>query len=420
MLKIPISRFFVAVYLILIISFPASAHEKLKLDNLINEAIKNNPEIKELSNKYYASQLRKPQEKALEDPMLGIGLMDIPLNVPAFGPNSFAGASVSLSQKIPYPEKLTLKGNMAEINSGMVKTMLNEKINEIKKRAKIAYFELFFVNKSIAITLSNKELLKDFTKIAESRYIVGTGMQLDIIKANIGLSKLGQNLIELNQQKLNLKYEINNLLYRLPSTETGEPADVKLSSLKYGLKDLEVLALRRSPMVKRTDYQIDMSEHENHLARLDYIPDFEFSLNYHTWSDRADLVSGMLSVNLPVWYKDKQNNKVKETQFNIIASKQERKVVFNNILLNIARLSTEINKDRELYDLLKNGIIPQTNEALKSGIISYQSGKSDFLSLRDSQISLLNYEMDSVKSLVEHEKGIAELEFEIGSELVKR
>ncbi len=418
MLKI----FIVVIYLLIVsFNFSALADDKtIKLEDLINEAIKNNPEIKQLSNEVNASRLKIPQEKTLDDPMFGFGIMDIPLNVPAFGSDSFAGVSVSLSQKVPYPEKLSLKGKMAEINAGMNEQMLAEKINEIKKRVKIAYFKLFFVNKSIAITLKNKELLKDFAKIAESRYIVGTGLQQDIIKANIVLSKLGQNLIELNQQKQNLKFEINNLLYRLPSTETGEPTEIKLSNLKLSLKDLEKIALNKSPMLKKTDYQIDMSEHENHLAKLGYIPDFEFRLNYHTWSDRADLVSGMVSINLPVWYKDKQNNQVKETEFLMISSEQERKNTFNNTLLNIARLSSEINKDSQLYDLLTNGIIPQTEQALKSSIISYQSGKSDFLSLRDSQITLLNYQMDTIKNLVEHEKAIAELEFEIGSELVKR
>lgn len=415
-----VKKFLVAIILINSFIVPAVANETLKLNDLINIAIKNNPEIQELSNKLNADRLKIPQEKTLDDPMFGIGFMDVPLNVPAFGDTSMKGASISISQKITYPEKLSVKGIMAEINAGMDEQMLSEKINEIKKRAKIAYFELFFVNKSIEITLKNKELLKDFTKIAESRYIVGTALQQDIIKANIELSKLGQNLIELNQQKQSLKFEINNLLFRLPSTEIGEPEEIKLSNFKYDLKELEQVALNKSPMLKNTKYQIDMADHQNHLARLDYIPDFEFSLNYKFWSDRADLVSGMVSINLPVWYKEKQNNKVKETEFSMIASEHGKKSIFNNILSNIARLSSEIKKDNQLYDLLTNGIIPQTEQALKSSIISYQSGKSDFLSLRDSQITLLNYQMDTVKNLVEHEKAIAELEFEIGSELVKR
>ena len=70
-----------------------------------------------------------------------------------------------------------------------------------------------------------------------------------------------------------------------------------------------------------------MSDHLNHIAKLDYIPDFEFSLNYHTWSDRADLVSGNVSINLPIWYKDKQNNKVKETEFSLLASEQNKNAV---------------------------------------------------------------------------------------------
>ncbi|MBC7474104.1 MAG: TolC family protein [Candidatus Sericytochromatia bacterium] len=414
------SKNFIAVLYLIIFCFPASAHESIKLNDLIIDAIKNNNEIKELNYKYNAAKLRTPQEKSLDDPMLGFGFMDVPLNVAAFGTTSFTGVSLTLSQKIPYPEKLNLKGDMADINASMNQEILFEKINEIKRKVKITYYDLLFINKSIEITLKNKELLKEFTKISEIKYITGRGLQQDIIKSNVEVSKLSQNLIELNQKKLMSVFQINILLNRIPSSILPDPEEIKISSLKLSFKQMEKIALNKRPVLKQSDYSIDMSEHESHLAKLGYIPDFDFSLNYHAWTDRYDLVTGMVSINLPLWYKDKQDNKVRETQLNLIASKQNKKNTINDILLNIANIGSEINKDRELYDLLTGGIIPQTKELVKSVIIGYQSGKTDFLTLVDSQMSLFNYEIDAYKNLIEHEKAIAELEFQIGTELVKR
>ncbi len=410
----------VLILYVIIFTLPVSASQTLKLNDLINNAIKNNNEIKELNSRYNASKFRTPQEKSLDDPMLGFGFMDVPLNIPAFGTTSFTGASITLSQKIPYPEKLTLKGEMSDINVEMNREIIFEKINEIKKKVKIAYYDLLFINKSIEITLKNKDILKEFTKISETKYITGNGLQQDIIKSNVEVSKLNQNLIELNQKKQMSIFEINIMLNRLPSVTLAEPEEVKISKLKLSFQEMEKIALSKRPMLKQSNYAINMSDHERHLAQLDYIPDFDFSLNYHAWTDRADLVTGMVSINLPVWYKDKQNNKVKEKELNLIANEQNNKNSFNDILLNISKTGSEINKDRELYDLLNGGIIPQTKELVKSVIIGYQSGKTDFLTLLDSQMTLFNYEIEAYKNMIEHEKAIAELEFQIGTDLVKR
>jgi len=47
----------------------------------------------------------------------------------------------------------------------------------------------------------NKEILQSFAKIAESRYSVGEGIQQDVIKAHVEVSKMVDELIMLGQRK---------------------------------------------------------------------------------------------------------------------------------------------------------------------------------------------------------------------------
>ena len=367
-----------------------------------------------------ASRLREVQEKALEDPQFGFGLMNIPLNIPAFGTEMMTSGEVFVSQMIPYPEKLTLKGRMAGIMADIDYQMLLSKINEIKREIKMDYFQLFLVNRQIEVALKNKQIIKDFVKIAETKYIVNQGTQQDILRANVEQSKLTQKLIGLLQQKNNLKIRLAYYLGTPSAIINGEPGNIKLSKINYSLNQLEEITRVNQPEINMAEKNIYLRETENRMARLEYIPDFDFMLSYGFKPERADMISGRITINLPVWYKDKQNNRVKETENLIKANTEGLNSRKNEIVFTLRSLLNQIESQEKIYQLITIGTIPQAEQYLKSAISGYSVGKIDFQALLESLMTLLDYEIDASMSLAEHEKDIAELEFMTGRDLVKR
>ena len=66
---------------------------------------------------------------------------------------------------------------------------------------KSAYYDWYFINKSIEITTKNKELLSKFAKIAEVKYEVGIGIQQDVLKAQVEVSRFIERLQLLDEKK---------------------------------------------------------------------------------------------------------------------------------------------------------------------------------------------------------------------------
>src|SRR5690349_11939129 len=81
---------------------------RLSLQELISEALKNNPEIVAAQKKYEAARQRPTQESSLPEPMLSLGYNSTgsPRPFAGIGRDPVANAGVMVSQEVPFPGKL--------------------------------------------------------------------------------------------------------------------------------------------------------------------------------------------------------------------------------------------------------------------------------------------------------------------------
>src|ERR1019366_8849438 len=88
---------------------------RVSLRDLTSVAIKNNPEIVAAQKKYEAARQRPTQESSLPDPMISVGYNSVgnPLPGAGLGSQVLANVGVMVSQEVPFPGKLKLKGDMA-------------------------------------------------------------------------------------------------------------------------------------------------------------------------------------------------------------------------------------------------------------------------------------------------------------------
>ncbi|HEU4386791.1 MAG TPA: TolC family protein, partial [Blastocatellia bacterium] len=129
-------------------------------------------------------QARVPQAKALPEPMFEAGYVGNFVPIPPFDIQKGDPSSarmLTFSQEIPFPGKRSLKGKMAGALAESERWAYEQTRLNVVSEVKDAYFDLFYLNKSIEIVTKNKELLEKFARIAEARYSVGGGIQQDVL-----------------------------------------------------------------------------------------------------------------------------------------------------------------------------------------------------------------------------------------------
>ncbi len=130
------------------------------------------------------------------------------------------------------------------------------------------------------------------------------------------------------------------------------------------------------------------------------------------------MLTGMVEMNIPIYFWTKQQPKIAETLADLRSSEAQYRGMKNEVLYMIADMSSMIHRLERQLDLYKTGIIPQASLQVNSALSSYRVNKADFLTLLDSRMTLYKYELEYHQALTEYEKNVASLGATIGKQLV--
>jgi len=390
----------------------------LNVDQLVEEALQNNPEILAAKKKLEVFREKIPQVFALEDPMLGLGFANLPTNF-SFRDEDMTMKEISVSQKFPFPGKRPLMREMAEKEAEAVSNEIQGKINRIMKEVKTAFYDLSHIYRTTEVTQRNKNILENFVKIAEAKYAVGEGIQQDVLKAHVEVSKMVDELIMLEQKRRALEAKLNALLNRPPESPVGIPEEVRFRRFPLTHEELQKMALEANPQLRGMKKMIESKEKAYALAKREYYPDFNFRFAYGQRDNgpemkRRDMLTGMMEINIPIFYKSKQDRKVVEAKADIQVLEAQVQAMKNEIFFMITDMGSMIQRVERQLDLYRTGIIPQASLQISSAMSAYRVGKADFMTLLDGQMTLYKYELEYHQALTEYEKTVASLEAVIG------
>ena len=402
--------------------FAGGPDYKERLSGLIGEAVKNNPELKAFEEKIRVYRERPSQAESLDDPRLKLSIVNVPLDTFSFNQEPMTQKQMTIMQKFPFPGKLSLKGAMAGQELEIVKKEYMEKKNDIVRQVKVVYNNLSFINKAIEITENNKALLKEFIKIAETKYAVGKGLQQDVLKSQVELSRMIDHLISLRQKKQTAIARLNTLLNRpvqMPFEDIGE---IRQTGFNLTFEGLQQIAVENRPVLLGMRHLINRYRFAYKFAKKDFYPDFDVGIGYGQRDDtsaveRTDFVSAFVTINIPLWYKNKESRKVAEEAANIRKATEQYNSMKNNLFFQIKDILTELEENEQQIELFSTGIIPQSTMSLQSAIAGYKVNKVDFITLVNNQITLYNYEIDYYRFITDYENKLAELEAAIGKRL---
>ncbi|MFN7085245.1 MAG: TolC family protein [Burkholderiales bacterium] len=410
------------------LALPASAAEPVlpaapsavSLDKLVAEALQNNPEIRAAHKEQAAAAERVAPAGALDDPMLEAGIVSLPSNSLRFDREDMTMKMIGLSQRFPYPGKRGLREDVAAREAQAAGYNYQEIANRIIRDLKLAYFDLGLVIASTRLVENTKLIIEQLLRIAETRYAVGQGTQADVLKAQTQLSKMMDELIRLERERPMAEAELNRALGRSAAAPAPLPEAASLGETKLQLQALYEAALRARPQLLALEKTIARNEKALELAQKDYYPDFDVRFSYgqrETMPDgtrRADLVNFTVAINLPVWRERKLAPRVAEAQ----AMRDQARMMYeaqrNELGAKLRQQVATAEQSLRSARLYRSDILPQARLTAEASLAAYKVGRADFMTLLDSQMAVLNYEIAYATAVTNYNKALAEIDLITG------
>lgn len=392
-----------------------AATERLELDALVAEMLAANPELGAARKRWEAARQRPGQERSLPDPTVGVGWSAVGAPYPGagLGTEMSANVGVTVSQMLPFPGKLGLKGGVAEQEARAEASLFTGAERALVARLKTAFYELQYVCEALDILDRNRALLERLSESARIRYESGEGAQQDLIKIQLEITLLETRAVELERQKRVSEAEINTLLARAAAAPLGRPAPPpELSSMPElpALEALQEAAMLSAPALRAQRSVIDGRQLGLELARRDAYPDFEVMGGYFNQGSMKDMWEFQVQMNLPIFSMDRRRLAEAEAAARLGEAQRAYRAREQEIGFQLRDRHLEAENARKLMELYSVRVLPQAALALESSLLNYGAGKLDFLSVFMNFTAILENETSYARSRAQYLQALARLE----------
>jgi cobalt-zinc-cadmium efflux system outer membrane protein len=394
------------------------------LQSLIDEALKANPEVKQMAALHSASKETISSAGALDDPEVGFAMKDVPVDTWRLNQEGMTMKMLELSQKIPFPGKRRLRSEVAAEQARADGLAFRDKANEIRARVIMDYWGLSMAATSHELTEKNKKFWEQVVQVAETRYGVGQGLQADVLQAQVELGNYLDRLLQWRQRQESLRADLNALRARPPQTPLSRPQALQPRPFSLKLEELLALAEAR-PQLKALKALVAKQEKAVDLARKDYFPDATVTLGYGLRETlgppmdmkQADMFTGKVMFNLPIWQAAKIRPRIREEQARQAAAREAHQNAMNQLQAAIKDRYAKLKRLSQQIALYHQGIVPQAQQAAAASLTAYQVGALGFTQLYQNQIAVYNAELMLQEYLKDFENNWAELEWLVGQDL---
>jgi len=393
-----------------LLSYTAYAKE-LILDDLIEEALRNSPELLVSETKVAASGYKIPQAKSLPDPMFMFGYQNEGFRRFTLGDEPDAMGMFSLSQMFLFPGKRALKGEMATKDMESLNAMHKATQLKIVATVKQLYYDLFLAHKSIYILKETTDFFSRIEDAATARYSSGMGSQQEVVMAQTEKYMLLEKEAMQKQKIEAVTGMLTITIGRKAHEPLGPPADLPQTPYIYSLEELILKAKAGSPEIKSREKMVEAADAKVKMAQKEYYPDFTIGANYYPRTKGfMDMASLTATINIPIFYKTKQEPAVLEANANHLGAKRE--LVSTEYMLSsaIRENHSMVQTGTKLLSLYREGIAPKIRQDFQLALSGYATGKIEAITAISRLKALLDTELLYWGQYVEREKAIARLE----------
>ena len=401
-----------------IASQASAAQERiLSLSDLIEEAIRSNPELYAYEERWKAAKGRVWQAMSWDDTMVGADFEGIPRGRIDADRNS--DIEWTISQKIPFPGKRFLQGRVAAKEAEIFEADYRAKKAKIVSQIKKAYFEYFLREHEALNHDETKRILERLSQSAESRYATGQIPYHEVIRAHTELAIKTNDVAKHYQMR---SVALARLKFFL-GTKLEKPLQIAVSvpqrNFAYTRENLIELALKNRPELRAVAYGLQAAKTDVKRAWLDLVPDAQVRIEARQFRGEGRIreYDQFLGFEVPVFSMLGRVGKIKEKKAERRAAEGALENMKNMVVFEVEETLAEFESNDRTVKIYESSVIPQAQSIMDTALAEYVGGKGNFMAVMEAQRALTEFRHEYYHSLAMREESFAELERVVGVNL---
>jgi outer membrane protein, heavy metal efflux system len=362
------------------------------LTRLIKESLSTRPELAQAVALSHANEERVSQAGAMPDPMLQVGIQNDGFTSIEIGRMGTSFVSLMASQTFPWPGKLGLREQVAQLGSSQSLKVVARVRLSTEADVRREYLELVLVRDRLELLSQLEGIWQRSASFAQLRYETGGGPQADVLRARLEQSRLQQRRFALLAQEQSRIQALNRL--------SGHPLRQPIDTTSTHLKDLTELApfdrvfsvkaaLARSPELAAARIGTSRADKALSLAGKSYYPDLTVSAGFMYRGQLPPMWLATIAGPVPIFSGSKQSRAVAENSALLQASHSEVATIEQLLRLRSEDRRAAFSALRQTIDLYEQGLLVQSAATTDSTLAQYRVAKVTFASVLEANAGLV-------------------------------
>ncbi len=289
---------------------------------------------------------------------------------------------------------------------------------EVDASVREAWYELAWLALALEISRAHHGLLLHWENVALSRMESGAGPYSDLVRAQIELGKLEDQIATLADRRGPTQQKLEAVLGGQWTFEIEEepgplPGGRELPESQL----LENLAVTSSELIA-LEARIEAAEREVDRSRTRSNPEFVVGAEYvfiggarqaGTPGSGEDALALTVGLDLPFWRNSNQAAE-REARAAVRAARHHHQDRLNQLSAELQMSLYTYRDANRRVRLFRESLIPKGQEALLSLESAYQAGERSFLDLVDAQQVLLDFKLEASRAEIDRAQALVQVE----------
>jgi outer membrane protein TolC len=398
----------------------SGAQGKMSLQQAIDLAMANNPQVLAAQKEVEAANARILQAEAIPNLEFGLNWDETPSN---FDITKAGERNIGLLQPFEFPGKRGARGHVAKIDRQFFEENLRRTKLLISADVKRAYYQAWLNQKSVANFEAIADLLQQFRETATVRYQAQKVPFLEVLRAKTALAKINNELIAVRREAQNALAELNRLLGRPGSTPLALADDLSYQPFTKTV-EMVVNEMRQLSVSRRlSETLVERGRAQMRLAQKSYLPDFAVGL----FSQKRDgqppftsenplgvTESGLWGIevgaSIPLWFWKGPRGQAEEARAFFDLAQIQLEAVNRNVTTAIENSYRSVKAAEEQVRLFEETLLRDMEDELRTGIAHYQTDQIDALNLIDIYRTYTETKAEYYRALFNYNVALADLE----------
>ncbi|MBW2368575.1 MAG: TolC family protein [Deltaproteobacteria bacterium] len=400
----------------------ARISEKITLSDLETYALENNPGIQEAHQKWLSVLESRRIVEGYPDPELMVTYFPKPIET-RLGPQDW---QVTLSQKIPYPGKLTTAGKVAQADAKIFRFKLDKMVKDVVVSVKESFHEIMYIREAVASAEQQAELLKHLIETTEAAYAQDRVAFVGVVWAHSRDAELRKDVVLLEDMETTEVAKLNSLLNRPTDAPIGVLEKPAPQNATLSLEEMYRLAESHQEDIRVAEAQVEKMSAKMSLARYENRPNFKLGLFYSAIGNPDgpnrppnsgdDALGLQFGVTIPLW-SGKNKGRLNKARTAMTAAKAAKSDKVNKIRSQIRSLYFRLDNLRRIMELYSNELIPDAEAAIDASETWFLERKSSFPDFIETQSLWYTYQLALARAQADFGKNQARLGRLIGREV---